>query len=355
MSFSNIQTVLGSESEELLGFASPKIKKDRLHVPSPELIDTVFSISDRSDKVIRSLKDLRDTGRLAGTGYYSILPVDQGIEHSAGASFAKNPDYFDPENIINLAIEAGCNGVATTYGVLAMMSKKYAEKIPFIAKINHNDLLRCPNTHDQRMFASVDQAYNLGAKGVGLTVYFGSNESKRQIEEASVAFARAHELGMFTILWCYIRNTQFKTKEGDFHTAADLTGQANHLGATIGADIVKQKLPTCNRGYEAVAQGGVFGKYNERMYTDLCSDHPIDLCRYQVANGYMGRIGLINSGGGSGENDLVDAVKTAVINKRAGGSGLILGRKAFSKPLAEGVKIINAVQDVYLSDEVTVV
>jgi len=355
MSFSNIQTLLGSESEMLLGFASPKIKKDRLHVPSPELIDTVFSISDRSDKVIRSLKDLRDTGRLAGTGYYSILPVDQGIEHSAGASFAKNPDYFDPENIINLAIEAGCNGVATTYGVLAMMSKKYAEKIPFIAKINHNDLLRCPNTHDQRMFASVDQAYNLGAKGVGLTVYFGSNESKRQIEEASVAFARAHELGMFTILWCYIRNTQFKTKEGDFHTAADLTGQANHLGATIGADIVKQKLPTCNRGYEAVAQGGVFGKYNERMYTDLCSDHPIDLCRYQVANGYMGRIGLINSGGGSGENDLVDAVKTAVINKRAGGSGLILGRKAFSKPLAEGVKIINAVQDVYLSDEVTVV
>ncbi|MBT4941546.1 MAG: class I fructose-bisphosphate aldolase [Candidatus Magasanikbacteria bacterium] len=354
MSFSNIQKVLGSESEGLLGFSAPKIAKDRLHVPSPDLIDSVFSISDRSEKVITSLKSLRDSGRLSGTGYYSILPVDQGIEHSAGASFAKNPDYFDPENIINLAIEAGCNGVATTYGVLAMMSKKYADKIPFIAKINHNDLLRCPNSHDQRMFASVDQAYNLGAKGVGLTIYFGSEESKRQIEEASAAFARAHELGMFTILWCYIRNAHFKTEEGDFHSAADLTGQANHLGATIGADIVKQKLPTNNRGYEAVNKMEKFGKYDERMYTELCSDHPIDLCRYQVANGYMGRIGLINSGGGSGENDMADAVKTAVINKRAGGSGLILGRKAFNKPLAEGVEIINAVQDVYLCDEVTV-
>lgn len=352
--YSNIQSLLGEEAENLLGFSTPKISRDRLHVPSKNHLSDVFGASDRSKETIANLKRLRDTGRLAGTGYYSILPVDQGIEHSAGASFAKNPDYFDPENIVKLAVEAGCNGVASTYGVLAMVSKKYADKIPFIMKLNHNDLLRCPNDYDQISFASVDQAYQMGAAGVGATIYFGSPESKRQIQEISIAFEEAHRLGMFTILWCYLRSNSFKVNGVDYHEAADLTGQANHLGVTLGADIIKQKLPTVNGGYTAVNTQEKYGKSDARMYTELCSEHPIDLCRYQVANCYMGRIGLINSGGESGDNDIAAAVRTAVINKRAGGSGLILGRKAFQKPLDEGVKIINAVQDVYLCDEVSV-
>ncbi len=352
--YSTIQAILGEDSEKLLGFDNPKISKDRLHVPSSDFIEEVFSISDRSYSVLENLKKLRDHGRLSGTGYYSILPVDQGIEHSAGASFAKNPDYFDPENIVKLAIEAGCNGVASTLGVLGMVSKKYAEKIPFIAKLNHNDLLRHPNDYDQIMFGSVEQAHNLGAVGVGATIYFGSENSKRQIQEVSAAFEEAHKRGMFTILWCYLRNSAFKVGDADYHDAADLTGQANHLGVTIGADIIKQKLPMKNGGYQKLNEEGKFGKFDERMYSELASTHPIDLCRYQVANCYMGRAGLINSGGASGENDLAAAVYTAVVNKRAGGSGLILGRKAFQKPLKEGVEIINAVQDVYLSEEITV-
>ena len=352
--YSDIQSHLGEEAEMLLGFSDPKISKDRIHVPGKSYMDDVFAHSDRSAKVVDSLKALRDNGRLAGTGYYSILPVDQGIEHAAGASFAKNPDYFDPENIVKLAMEAGCNGVASTLGVLGMVSKKYADKIPFIVKLNHNDLLRYPNHYDQRMFGSVQQAADMGAKAVGATIYFGSDESKRQIEEVSTAFAEAHRLGMFTILWCYLRNGAFKVGNTDYHASADLTGQANHLGVTIQADIIKQKLPTNNGGYKALNEKEKFGKFDERMYTELCSDHPIELCRYQVANCYMGRVGLINSGGASGDNDMAAAVKTAVINKRAGGSGLILGRKAFQKPLQEGIDIINAVQDVYLCDEVTV-
>ncbi|NCO05234.1 MAG: class I fructose-bisphosphate aldolase [Candidatus Magasanikbacteria bacterium] len=355
MNYSEIQTLLGEKAENLLNFSSPKINKERLHIPSPSHVDDVFGISDRSEKVQENLKTLYNTGRLAGTGYLSILPVDQGIEHSAGASFAKNPDYFDPEHIVKLAIEAGCSGVASTLGMLGMVSKKYADNIPFIAKINHNDLLRYPNTYDQRMFGSVDRAYNMGAKGIGATVYFGSEESKRQMEEVAQAFEQAHSKGMFCILWCYLRNDAFKIDGKDYHESADLTGQANHLGVTLGADIIKQKLPTNNGGYKALNQdGNKFGKYDERMYTDLCSDHPIDLCRYQVANCYMGRIGLINSGGASGDNDLAAAVETAVINKRAGGTGLILGRKAFQKPLNEGMEIINAVQDVYLCEKVTI-
>ena len=355
-SYSDIQTILGSDATNLLEFDAPKINKDHLHQPSSNFLDNVFSISDRSEGVIKNLKRLRDTGRLSGTGYYSILPVDQGIEHSAGASFAKNPDYFDPENIVKLAVEAGCNGVASTLGVLGMVSKKYADKIPFVVKLNHNDLLRCPNDYDQIMFGSVQQAYDMGAAAVGATIYFGSPESQRQIQEVSAAFAEAHRLGMFTILWCYTRNSAFKVAGEDYHASADLTGQANHIGVTIQADIIKQKLPMNNGGYKALNESGnKFGKYDDKMYSELSSDHPIDLCRYQVANCYMGRAGLINSGGASGDNDVKDAVYTAVVNKRAGGSGLILGRKAFQKPLAEGVEIIEAVQDVYLCSDITIV
>ncbi|MDP2693149.1 MAG: class I fructose-bisphosphate aldolase [bacterium] len=353
--YSEIQKILGIEAENLLGHACKTFNKDDLNLPGPNFIDDVFSLSDRSASVIKNLKKLRDAGRLKGTGYYSILPVDQDIEHSAGASFAKNPEYFDPENILELAVDAGCNGVASTLGVLGMMSKKYASKIPFIVKLNHNDLLRYPNDYDQIMFANVEQAHGMGAIGVGATIYFGSGESKRQIQEVSEAFAEAHRLGMFTILWCYLRNDAFKVDGVDYSDSADLTGQANHIGVTIEADIIKQKLPTHNGGYVALNEKGVkFGKYDEKMYSELSSDHPIDLCRYQVANCYMGRVGLINSGGASGGDDLHDAVYTAVVNKRAGGSGLILGRKAFQKSREEGVKIINAVQDVYLCEEVTI-
>lgn len=353
--YSSIQKILEKDAEKLLNFKNPKISKERLSMPGPDHIDDVFSISDRSEKVIENLKKLRDNGRLSSTGYYSILPVDQGVEHSAGASFAKNPDYFDPENIVKLACEAGCNGVASTYGVLAAVSKKYADKIPFIVKINHNELLSYPNKHDQIMFASTKQAYEMGAAAVGATIYFGSSESGRQIQEVSEAFAKAHELGMFTILWCYLRNSAFKKGDNDYHVAADLTGQANYLGATIGADIIKQKLPELNGGYKVINKSEKYGKFDEKMYSDLASENPIDLCRYQVANCYMGRVSLINSGGESGGSDLHDAVYTAVVNKIAGGSGLILGRKAFQKPLKEGIEIINAVQDVYLAKEITVV
>ena len=353
--YSDIQSTLGNDAESLLGFSSPKIPKEKIHVPSDTHIDDVFSMSNRSSDVQNNLKRLFSHGRLSNTGYVSILPVDQGIEHSAGASFSKNIDYFDPEKIVTLAVEAGCSGVASTLGVLGMVSSKYASDIPFIVKINHNDFLRYPNSYDQTMFASVQQAADMGACAVGATIYFGSVDSKRQIQEVSAAFSKAHELGLATILWCYLRNNAFKIDGKDYHGSTDLTGQANHLGVTLGADIIKQKLPTVNGGYKALNEGNAtFGKYDERMYTELSSDHPIDLCRYQVANCYMGRIGLINSGGASGDNDMHAAVKTAVINKRAGGSGLILGRKAFQKPLEEGIAILNAVQDVYLCNEVTV-
>ncbi len=355
LSFSDITTILGDQAESLLGFNTPKISKDRVHVPSASFVDDVFSMSDRSSEVQQSLKDLYNTGNLKGTGYLSILPVDQGIEHSAGASFAKNPDYFDPENIVKLAIEGGCNAVASTFGVLGMTAKKYAEKIPFIVKINHNELLTYPNQFNQVMFGSVKRAKEMGARGVGATIYFGSPESTRQIVEVAQAFEEAHRLGMFTVLWCYLRNSSFKKDGVDYHTAADLTGQANHLGVTIQADIIKQKLPTTNGGFTALNTGSSsYGKLDERMYTELCSDHPIDLCRYQVANCYMGRIGLINSGGESGKNDLQGAVATAVINKRAGGMGLISGRKAFQKPKDQGIDILNAIQSVYACSEVTV-
>jgi class I fructose-bisphosphate aldolase len=313
-------------------------------------VDRVFLQTDRKPGVLRSLQSLFDHGRLAGTGYLSILPVDQGIEHSAGASFAPNPIYFDPENIVTLAVEGGCNAVASTVGVLGSCARKYAHKIPFIVKINHNEFLSYPNTYDQIMFADIDMAFEMGAVAVGATIYFGSEESKRQIQEVSTAFKYAHELGMTTVLWCYTRNAAFKTKEKDYHLSADLTGQANHLGVTIETDIVKQKLPECNGGYTALS----FGKTHKKVYTDLTSDHPIDLTRYQVANCYMGRAGLINSGGASGKNDLADAVRTAVINKRAGGMGLISGRKAFQKPMKEGVELLNAIQDVYLTEEISV-
>lgn len=354
--YSSIQQTIGADAETLLAFSNPKISKEHLYAPGPKFIEDVFSESDRPVAVLASLKKMREHGRLAGTGYVSILPVDQGIEHSAGASFAKNPDYFDPEKIVKLAIEGGCNAVASTLGVLGAVSKKFAGKIPFIVKLNHNDFLRCPNDYDQVMFGSVQQAYDMGAVGVGATIYFGSPESKRQIQEVSAAFAEAHRKGMFTVLWCYLRNNAFKVDGVDYHESADLTGQANHLGATIGADILKQKLPTKNGGYKALNQGDKkFGKFSEKMYTDLCSDHPVDLCRYQLMNGFSGRIGLINSGGESGgASDLAEAVKTAVINKRAGGMGLILGRKSFQKSLKEGIEILNAVQDVYLCDEVTI-
>ncbi|MBI4268436.1 class I fructose-bisphosphate aldolase [Candidatus Uhrbacteria bacterium] len=352
--YDSIRMTLGEESDHLLLFDSPKLSKSRLHAPSPRHVDSVFSISDRSVAVQKNLHALYNHGRLGGTGYLSIFPVDQGIEHSAGASFSKNPDYFDPENIVSFAVQAGCNAVASTLGVLGMVSKKYADHIPFIVKLNHNDFLRYPNDYDETMFASVDQAKHMGARGVGATIYFGSGESKRQISDVSAAFARAHELGLFTVLWCYLRNSAFKVDGVDFHDAADLTGQANHLGVTIEADIIKQKLPTKNGGYPALNKTEKYGKYDAAMYDSLASDHPIDLCRWQVANCYMGRIGLINSGGESGASDLFDAVKTAVINKRAGGSGLILGRKAFQKSRDEGLAIIRAVQDVYLCHEVTV-
>jgi class I fructose-bisphosphate aldolase len=350
----SLESWLGEEAESLLTYQA-KVSQSLLHLPGPDFIDRVFAKSDRNPQVLRSLQQIYSTGRLANTGYISILPVDQGIEHSAAASFAPNPIYFDPENIVRLAIEAGCNAVATTLGVLGMVSRQYAHRIPFIAKLNHNELLTYPNPSDQIMFANVEQAWNLGAVAVGATIYFGSPESSRQIQEVSDAFARAHELGMATILWCYLRNDAFK-QDKDYHLAADLTGQANHLGVTIEADIIKQKLPECDRGYEAVvkATGKKYGRTDERIYGELSSDHPIDLTRYQVLNCYCGRNGLINSGGASGKNDFAEAVRTAVINKRAGGCGLISGRKTFQRPFEEGVKLFHVIQDVYLSPEVTI-
>jgi class I fructose-bisphosphate aldolase len=345
---------LGDEADSLLNHEA-KVSRSSLHLPGPDWVDRIFAQSDRNPQVLRSLQQLYSHGRLTNTGYLSILPVDQGIEHSAGASFAPNPIYFDPQNIIELAIAGGCNAVATTLGVLGSVSRRYAHKIPFIVKLNHNELLSYPNRYDQIMFASVDQAWNLGATAVGATIYFGSEESHRQIQEVQQAFEHAHELGMATILWCYLRNSAFK-QNNDYHLAADLTGQANHMGVTIQADIIKQKLPKFNRGYQAVAEGtgDSFGKTHDLIYSDLTSDHPIDLTRYQVLNCYAGRSGLINSGGSSGKNDFADAVRTAVINKRAGGSGLISGRKTFQRDFKEGVKLFHLIQDVYLSDEVTI-
>ncbi|WP_338762228.1 class I fructose-bisphosphate aldolase [Bernardetia sp. ABR2-2B] len=351
LSTDRVSELLGKDSETLLNFSTPAISKERLHVPSPDFVDKIFANSNRNPQVLRSLGQLYGSGRLANTGYVSILPVDQGLEHTAGASFAPNPDYFDPENIVNLAIEGGCNAVATTYGNLALMSRKYAHKIPFIVKINHNELLTYPNKYDQIMFGSVEEAWNLGAVAVGATIYFGSEESTRQIQEVAAAFERAHELGMATILWCYARNSAFKKDGVDYHVAADLTSQANHIGVTIQADIIKQKLPENNGGFNNID----FGKTHKKVYSELSSDNPIDLCRYQVANCYMGRIGLINSGGASsGASDMAEAVKTAVINKRAGGAGLISGRKAFQRPLNEGVELLNAIQDVYLNEGITI-
>jgi class I fructose-bisphosphate aldolase len=346
---------LGDEADSLLQHKCQTVSKDKLHLPGPDWVDRIFAPMDRSPRVLRNVQALLSHGRLAGTGFLSILPVDQGIEHSAGASFAPNPEYFDGENLVHLAMEGGCNAIASTLGVLGSVARRYAHKIPFILKINHNELLTYPNQYDQILFASVKQAHDLGAVAVGATIYFGSEESGRQIVEISQAFAQAHELGMATILWCYLRNKAFKVGGVDHHSSADLTGQANHLGATIEADIIKQKLPTQNGGYKALnAEKSGYGKYDERMYTELSSDHPIDLTRYQVINNYLGRIGLINSGGPSGKNDLADAVRTAVINKRAGGMGVISGRKAFQKPMADGIKLLNAIQDVYLCSDVTV-
>ncbi|MGB3695006.1 MAG: class I fructose-bisphosphate aldolase [Spirulinaceae cyanobacterium] len=350
----SVASYLGEEAESLLTYKA-KVSQESLNLPGKDFIERIFINSDRNSQVLRSLKQLYSTGRLANTGYLSILPVDQGIEHSAAASFAPNPIYFDPENIIKLALEGGCNAVATTLGVLGMVSRRYAHRLPFIVKLNHNELLTYPNASDQIMFASVKQAWNLGAVAVGATIYFGSPESSRQIQEVSQAFAQAHELGMATILWCYLRNDVFK-QDQDYHLAADLTGQANHLGVTIQADIIKQKLPECNGGYGAVAEatGEKYGRTDKKVYSNLTSEHPIDLTRYQVLNCYAGRSGLINSGGSSGDNDFASAVRTAVINKRAGGCGLISGRKTFQRPLAEGVKLFQAIQDVYLSEEVTI-
>jgi fructose-bisphosphate aldolase, class I len=355
MDFQDIERTLGKEADYLLAFDTPRIRRDDLHLPGPDWIERIFLPSDRPAPVLRNLGALFDHGRLAGTGYLSILPVDQGIEHSAGASFAPNPIYFDPENIVRLAIEAGCSGVATTLGVLGSVARRYAHKIPFILKINHNELLSFPNRYDQVIFASVKQGFDLGAVAIGATVYFGSEESRRQIVEVSEAFRAAHELGMGTILWCYLRNEAFTKAGKDYSTAADLTGQADYIGATIEADIIKQKLPDKNGGFTVLSESGIsYGKYDERMYGELCSDHPIDLARYQVINNYMGRVGLINSGGGSGEDDLREAVRTAVINKRAGGMGLISGRKTFQRPMADGIEIFHAIQDVYLCREITV-
>jgi class I fructose-bisphosphate aldolase len=345
-----IVDAIGKEAEALLSYKAKGFAKESLHLPGPDFVDRVVAASDRSPQVLRNFQQLINHGRLGGTGYVSILPVDQGIEHSAGASFAKNPLYFDGENIVKLAIEGGCNAVASTLGVLGSVARKYAHKIPFLVKINHNEFLSYPNKYDQIMFASVKQAHDMGAVAVGTTIYFGSDESARQIQEVSKAFEAAHELGMVTVLWCYLRNPAFKTAEKDFHVSADLTGQANHLGVTIQADIIKQKLPENNGGYNALK----FGKTDKRVYSDLTpGDHPIELCRYQVANCYLGRSPLINSGGASGENDFAEAAKTAVINKRAGGMGLISGRKAFQRPMAEGIKLLNLIQDVYLNQDIT--
>lgn len=349
----NIQELLGEQAESLLNHVA-KVPRERLHLPGPDSVDRLYAGSDRNNRVLGNLQRIVGHGRLAKTGYVSILPVDQGIEHSAGASFAKNPDYFDPEKIIELAVEGGCNAVASTFGVLGIASRRWAHKIPFIVKINHNELMTLPNKFDQIMFGRVQQAYDMGAAAVGATIYFGSDESGRQIVEVADAFAQAHALGMATVLWCYLRNSGFKKEGKDYHTAADLTGQANHLGVTIQADIIKQKLPELNGGYAALNTGASYGKYDKRIYSELSTDHPIDLARYQVVNCYMGRIGLINSGGASGENDLQQAVMTAVVNKRAGGMGLISGRKAFQRPMAEGVQLLNAIQDVYLDPGITV-
>ncbi len=355
MNIQEIEKLIGDEGQALLKHECKTIAKDQLHLPGPDFVDRVMIGSDRPAPVMRNMQLLFNTGRLAGTGYVSILPVDQGIEHSAGASFAKNPLYFDPENIVKLAIEGGCNAVASTLGVLGSCSRKYAHRIPFIVKINHNEFLTYPNKFDQIMFASVDQCFEMGAVGVGATIYFGSDEATRQIQEVTEAFQYAHELGMFTVLWCYLRNPAFK-KDKDYHTSADLTGQANHLGVTIEADIIKQKLPTNNGGYKALAsKENPYGKIDDKVYTELTSDSLIDLTRYQIANCYMGRQGLINSGGESkGQSDMAEAVTTAVVNKRAGGMGLISGRKAFQRPMKDGVGILNAIQDVYLAKEITV-
>jgi class I fructose-bisphosphate aldolase len=347
----DIQKVLGADADSLLSHQCKTVAKENLHLPGPDFIDRVFGPTDRPTRVLVNLQQLYGSGRLAKTGYVSILPVDQGIEHSAGASFAPNPMYFDPENIVKLAIEGGCNAVASTLGVLGAVARKYAHKIPFLMKFNHNEFLTYPNTYDQIMFASIKQAFDMGCSGVGATIYFGSEEAKRQIQEVTEMFSQAHDLGMYTVLWCYLRNPGFKTKEADYHSSADLTSQANHLGVTIQADIIKQKLPVNNGGYTALN----FGKTSKKVYSDLTTDHPIDLTRYQVINCYMGRAGLINSGGEStGESDLKDAVRTAIINKRAGGMGLISGRKAFQRPMKDGVGLLNAIQDVYLTKEVTV-
>jgi class I fructose-bisphosphate aldolase len=350
----NIETYLGAKAEYFLGYKTPKISKERLHLPSPDFVDRIYAASNRNVRVLTNLQRIFGHGRLGHTGYLSILPVDQGIEHSAGASFAKNPDYFDAENIVKLAIEGQCNAVASTFGVLGAVTHKYAHKIPFIVKMNHNELLTFPNKFDQILFGTVQEAWDMGAAAVGATIYFGSDQADRQIVEISRAFAEAHELGMATVLWCYLRNNAFK-KDKDYHLSADLTGQANHLGVTIQADIIKQKMAENNGGYMALNMGdSSYGKFDKRIYTDLASDHPIDLCRYQVANCFMGRSGMINSGGASGANDFEDAVTTAVINKRAGGTGLISGRKAFQRPMSEGVQLLNTIQDVYLSPDVTV-
>ena len=355
MSTSRIQSLLGADAESLLGHTCAAIPRSRLHLPGPDYVDRVLVGSNRSVRVLSAMQQLFGAGRLANTGYLSILPVDQGIEHSGGASFAANPDYFDPQNIVELALDGGCNAVATTSGALGIVARRFAHRIPFILKINHNELLTVPNAFDQILYATVEQAWEMGCVGIGATIYFGSPESGRQIQEISQVFAAAHELGMCTILWCYLRNDAFKKDGVDYHTAADLTGQANHIGVTVQADIIKQKMPEVNGGYRALNMGNSsYGKFDKRIYTELCTDHPIDLTRYQVANGYMGRIGLINSGGASGKDDLAQAVRTAVINKRAGGMGLISGSKAFQKPRAEGVALLQAIQDVYLDPGVTI-
>jgi class I fructose-bisphosphate aldolase len=351
LNISSLQDYLGKDADSLLNYTARGFKKEQLHLPGPDFVDRVLLGNDRKPAVLRNFQQIMNTGRLAGTGYVSILPVDQGIEHSAGASFAPNPIYFDPENIVKLALEGGCNAVASTLGVLGACSRRYAHKIPFLLKLNHNEFLSYPNKYDQIMFAQVEQAFEMGATSVGATIYFGSAESDRQIIEVSRTFYRAHELGMVTVLWCYLRNSAFKTQEKDYHVSADLTAQANHLGVTIEADIIKQKLPENNGGYNALK----FGKTDKRVYSQLTpGDHPIELCRYQLANCYMGRSPLINSGGASGEHDFADAVRTAVINKRAGGMGLISGRKAFQRPMEDGIKMLNLIQDVYLSKEVTI-
>lgn len=354
LSTTSIEQYLGAQAEYLLAFRNPKISRSRLILPGPDIVDRVYAGSDRNNRVLVNIGRIFEHGRLGRTGYLSILPVDQGVEHSAGASFAPNPDYFDPENIVKLAIEGGCNAVASTFGVLGTVARRYAHKIPFIVKINHNELLTFPNKFNQILFGTVREAAEMGAAAVGATIYFGSQESSNQIVEISQAFALAHELGMATVLWCYLRNSAFKMDK-DYHLAADLTGRANHLGSSIEADLIKQKLPTTNGGYKALnADHPGYGKYDDLMYTDLSSDHPIDLCRYQVANCYMGRAGLINSGGSSGKNDFPEAIATAIINKRAGGTGLISGRKAFQRPMSEGVRLLNLVQDVYLSSQIDI-